>query len=261
MVDGGVSSLSMVVSGPAADPMAPRTVNMFTISEETHITAVYEAWNPLSVAGNQREQSFSGGGIQMTGAPPRAFDAGLFVGVFPDGRLAVADSTTYAVKEVAPGEGVVRTLRRPFAPREVTRRDRTDERERQLAQIAARAGGGGRAYSAEGGGRSMSVGAGRAAALLEARVESLEFAAEMPVLAGMAVDWAGQIWVERTGGRVGEDGPIDLIDAEGRYVGSIDPDSFRMPNAFGPDGLAAFIDTDEMDVPRVEVRRISRRGG
>ena len=98
--------------------------------------------------------------------------------------------------------------------------------------------------------------AGQASALLEARVESLEFGAEMPVLAGMAVDWVGRIWVERTGQRVGDDGSIDLIDAQDRYVGSIDPDEFRIPDAFGPNGLAAFIETDEMDVPRVVVRRL-----
>ena len=168
----------------------------------------------------------------------------------PDGRLAVADSTTYTIKLVQPGIGVVETLRRPFTPREVTRRDRNAERERQLEEISARSGSGrsGRAYSSGGGGSSsISIGAGQAAALLEARVEALQFGEEMPVLAGMAVDWEGRIWVERTGDAVGEDGPIDLIEPEGRYAGSIDPEGFRIPDAFGPNGLAAFIERGELD--------------
>ena len=205
----------------------------------------------------------------MAGADPRAFDAGLFVGALPDGRLAVADSTTYTIKLVEPGQGVVRTLRRPFTPREVTRRDRNAERERQLAEIAERTGSssrGGRAYSSGSGGsrsisinRSISISGGQAAAMLEARVEALEFGEEIPVLAGMAVDWEGQLWVERTGDEVGEDGPVDLIDAEGNYVGSIAPGSFSIPNAFGPNGLAAYVERGELDEPLVKVKRLSRR--
>jgi len=84
----------------------------------------------------------------------------------------------------------------------------------------------------------------------------MEFGEEIPVLAGMAVDWEGRIWIERTGSRIGEKGPVDLIDVEGRYVGSVAPEGFRIPDAFGPNGLAAFIETDEMDVPRVVVRRL-----
>jgi len=263
MVDGARSGAKMLVAGLDADPTAPRPVHQMTLSETTEISTAFEAWNPLSLAGPQRDRTVSGGGIQMTGAPQRAFDAGLFVGVLPDGRLAVVDSTTYAVKIVEPGQSVTRTLRRPFTPREVTRRDRDAERERQLAQIAARANsgsGGGRAYTSGGsGGGAISIGAGQITAMLEARVENMEFGETIPVVAGMAVDWAGRIWIERTGERVGEDGPIDLIDNDGSYVGSIDPGSFRIPDAFGPNGLAAFIETDEMDVPVVVVKRLEVR--
>ena len=263
MVDGGRSGTRLIVSGLNNDPMAPRPINLMTLSGETEITTAFEAWNPLSIVGTQRERTVSGGGFQMTGAPQRAFDAGLFVGVFPDGRLAVADSTTYAVKIVAPGQGVIRTLHRPFTPREVTRRDRDAERERQLEQIAARTNsgsGGGRAYTSDGGGGgAVAIGAGQVSAMLEDRVENMEFGETIPVLAGMTVDWTGRIWVERTGERVGEDGPIDLIDSDGHYVGSVAPDGFRIPDAFGPDGLAAFIESDEMDVPIVVVKRLQVR--
>ena len=261
MVDGGMSAgkMQVMTSGDGENQIAPRPVNLFALSDEAEITTAFEAWNPLSAVGNQREETFSGGGIQMTGATMRAFDAGLFVGAFPDGRLAVADSTTYTVKVVDPGQGVTRILQRPFTPREVTRRDQTAERNRQLAQIAGReeSSGGGRAYSSDGSGSgSIAISSGRVSDLLRARVETMEFGDEIPVLAGMAVDWSGRIWIERTGQRVGERGPIDLIDTEGSYVGSVAPENFRIPDAFGPNGLAAYIETDEMDVPRVVVRRL-----
>jgi hypothetical protein len=62
--------------------------------------------------------------------------------------------------------------------------------------------------------------------------------------------------VQRSSGRVGEDGPTDLITADGRYLGSLAPDGLRIPDAFGPDGLIARIETDEFDVPTVVVERL-----
>ncbi len=49
-------------------------------------------------------------------------------------------------------------------------------------------------------------------------------------------------------------GPIDIITPEGGYLGTV-PDS-RLPNAFGPDGLAAYVQLDELGVPTVVVRRV-----
>ena len=44
--------------------------------------------------------------------------------------------------------------------------------------------------------------------------------------------------------------------ADGEYVGTFSTDATAMPDAFGPDGLAAFIEFDEFDVARVVVRRL-----
>ena len=51
-------------------------------------------------------------------------------------------------------------------------------------------------------------------------------------------------------------GPIDLLTADGGYLGTYPADATRMPSAFGPDGLVAFIERDELDVPTVVVRRL-----
>ena len=47
-----------------------------------------------------------------------------------------------------------------------------------------------------------------------------------------------------------------VFGAIGRYVGTYATGATAMPSAFGPDGLAAFIETDDFDVPVVVVRRL-----
>ena len=42
----------------------------------------------------------------------------------------------------------------------------------------------------------------------------------------------------------------------GEYIGTLPPDGLRTPDAFGPDGLLAYIESDEMDVPTVRVVRL-----
>ena len=51
-------------------------------------------------------------------------------------------------------------------------------------------------------------------------------------------------------------GPIDVIGSEGRYSGTFPVGQLEMPDACGPDGLVAFIETDEFDVPVITVRRL-----
>jgi len=80
------------------------------------------------------------------------------------------------------------------------------------------------------------------------------------VIRGIAVDPEGRIWVSRTPEEVDPDapGPVDVIDASGRYLGTVP--SMTLPDAFGPGGLAAWMGTGEFDVPIVEVRRITLPG-
>ena len=49
----------------------------------------------------------------------------------------------------------------------------------------------------------------------------------------------------------------DLLMPDGRYLGSLPADGAEIPDAFGPDGLAAFIETDELGVRTVVVGRLS----
>ena len=92
-----------------------------------------------------------------------------------------------------------------------------------------------------------------------AGVENMQFHSEVPVVAVVRVTWNGTLWIERSmepGGS--EPGPTDVIGSRGRYVGTHPAGQRKMPNAFGPDGFVAFIETDEFDVPVITVRRISQ---
>ena len=78
----------------------------------------------------------------------------------------------------------------------------------------------------------------------------------MPVIRRVRTTWDGRIWVMRRGDEFFEDGPVDVLTADGDYIGTYPADATKMPNAFGPDGLAASIELDELDVATVVVRRV-----
>ncbi len=60
----------------------------------------------------------------------------------------------------------------------------------------------------------------------------------------------------RQGDELLEDGPIDVLTADGEYVGTYRTGATKMPDAFGPDGMAAFIEFDDLGVASVAVRRL-----
>ena len=69
--------------------------------------------------------------------------------------------------------------------------------------------------------------------------------------------WDGRIWVQRRGDYPDNEGPIDVLTPEGDYIGTFPAGTTAMPDAFGPEGLAAFIELNELDVATVVVRRLS----
>ena len=88
------------------------------------------------------------------------------------------------------------------------------------------------------------------------RIESMEFYAEMPVLVALRTGWEGTIWVHRRGEYPETKGPIDVLTSGGGYIGTFPAGSTALPEAFGPDGLVAFVETDDLDVPYVVVMRL-----
>lgn len=262
--DGSVVSASgqgvvMMVAGPEG-PSFPTSIPIrrYPRGDEGTVTTMHEAWLPP----RGRAAGGSGTGpVRMVGMPrPKAFEPSFAFGTLPDGRIVYSDTVTYSVK-ILDGEGpdpsVSSLLRRPIRPRPVTRRDRDREKERRLARLQSGEGPQIRIRARNSGGGVSDVPQEAIRKMLEEQVESLEFAEEFPVISDLAVDWRGRIWVERTAADYQDPGPIDLLSADGAYLGTIAAEGIRIPDAFGPDGLAAYVETGELEVPVVVVRRLS----
>ena len=171
----------------------------------------------------------------------RAYRPGFHWGVLPDGSTVFADSSTYTVWIAAEETGVVRVLRRPIQPETVTNRLMRAERRRRLAELQAK------------------TEPGEDRRDEREQIDNLEFHPEVPVIRGLATTWDGHIWVLRRGEKPLSEGPIDVITAEGRYLGSYPTGAMVIPDAFGPGGLVAFIERNELDVETVVVRRLAAR--
>ena len=217
LATGIVETLSM--PGSASTPEPPfRPIERYVLSgEEVGPDTVAKAWK----------------------APgdPTGFAPPLAVGVLPAGGVAFTDSSAYAIKVTTSSGDVVRVLRRPFRPEPVTERVRAAEIERQLEDVGA-------------------ASEGSWAELQRARIGSMEFFDEVPVVRDLRTSWEGTIWVRRRGDEPASDGPIDVITPDGGYLGTFAAGATAMPSAFGPEGLVAFVETDELDVQTVVVKRL-----
>ena len=207
----------------------------------------YLDWTPLprpsfryvmryGLAGEEAVADTVAAGWKPPGGHMVTFAPVFSVGVLPGGGVAFTDSSAFAIKVTGPDGNLSRVLTRPFHPVPVTDRHKDDHVERLLKET-----GDGSETSAE---------------FWRARIESMEFHHEIPVVRQLRTSREGTIWVGRRGDEPGTDGPIDLITPEGRYLGSFAAGATGLPSAFGPDGLVAFVEKNELDVPTVVVKRL-----
>ncbi|WP_419861611.1 6-bladed beta-propeller [Candidatus Palauibacter sp.] len=245
----GSADGSMSISTGPAGGEAERPILRYGPDGEREVR--YVAWDPPPPTGEGA--STGGGGFQFTMSAVRAFDPLLSFVPLPDGRLAVVDSVAYRIKLVDTTGTVEDALERPVAPIRVTNAIRDAERERRLAQLGQRL-----SFSSSLGG-SISLPGDFQEQMTAARrttIEEMTFADEIPVIDALAVDFEGRLWVERTG-LPGEEGPIDIVTPDARYLGSIQPGGLRIPDAFGPDGLIAYADAHDLGYPIVRVLQMA----
>ncbi len=202
---------------------------------------LYTAWK-LPEDDEEAAVDIEEGVIRMSAG--RAFEPRLDYEVLTDGRLALIDSIGYRIKLVGLDGSVTAAVERPIAPLPVDDAIMEAERERFREVMAE-------------------LEESRAALNLGMRferpgAEARTFADEVPVLFSIKADWADRIWAVRRDPTGGGEGPTDIVTPAGDYIGTLPPDGLRTPDAFGPDGLMAFIDTDEFDVPAVRVVRLIR---
>ena len=171
--------------------------------------------------------------------------------VLPDGTIAYSDSTAYAIKLAGPAGPVTGVLRRPFQAEVVTdriRRATIDRELRRMEEAAVSANSGAAALADL---RRQRIDAERKA------VAKREFYPEIQVVRGVEATWEGTLWIQRRGEEPWDDnGPIDVFGSNREYVGTFAAREPGMPAAFGPDGLVAFWEFDELDVPTIVVKRL-----
>ncbi len=225
--------------GPVVLPSSHAIVRSSLARAEAEADTIAEAWLPptnLEEMSELEQRNF--GPIPTLFLP--ALSPGLHLGTLPDGLLAFSDSSGYAVKIVEPGSGVVRILTRPLHPQPMSGRVIRAEKDRRLRQLQEAALPG-----------DLS--------LYHRAIEDLEFAEEIPVVRGLGTTWNGRIWVLRYGEDPIADGPIDVLTADGRYLGTYPAGATALPTAFGPDGLVAYVETSDLGVETVTVKRVVER--
>jgi len=243
--------------GSAAAPPASRPVVRIGLGDAgVQADTVVHGWLPprneldlpTDVPAQLRDMM---GGMSL----PTQFEPRLLVGALPDGGIVHSDSSAYALKVTPPGAGqVARVIQRPLLPEPLTQEVRQEYEERvAVAREEA-----GRAAGATGLRMVQFQRRGQGDNPTPTATFQLEqrYYHEVPVLRGLAVTWDSRIWVQRRGELPENDGPIDVVTAGGEYVGTYATGASQMPDAFGPDGLAAFIELDDFDVARVVVRRL-----
>jgi len=260
IISGGAGRLMTMEAGPEAvvpEPLETRPIERISLTgEDIETETIAEGWLPPR---SERPQTIEGGGMrfQMSMAGPRTFEPRLLVGALPSGGVAFSDSSAYNVKIAGRDGGVSKILRRPFQALPVTNRIEKAEKDRRLEELAA---GEGPQMQVRmigpGGGAAQAISQDAIKEMMRGQVEQMQFFPEVPVIRALQTSWGGRIWVQRRGEQPVSDGPIDVLNAEGQYVGSYPTGEMEMPSSFGPDGLTAYIEMDDFDVPTVVVRRL-----
>ena len=233
----GVTMTAGAFSGPLVLPTSLSIERRDLAGERSETDTIAEAWLPPTGLENE-DENFQRNYIHIPTALLPELSPSLHWRVLPDGRVAFSDSTTWTVKIAETDAGVVRILKRPFQPEPLTSRMIRADRDRRLRRLEE-------------------VGSADRVERMRLVIESSDYYHELSVIRGLEVTWDGRIWVLRWGAEPWSDGPIDVVTPDGGYLGSFPAGMTALPAAFGPDGLAAFIETDELGVQNVIVKRMA----
>jgi hypothetical protein len=249
---GGLIARASPRMGPDQDPAA---TNVSPIYRLALTDASVQTLHRVPVTPPQVLGGGSSGGVRRTAmiSMDPIFGPRPTFAVLPTG-IAVHYDTDYSVRVLDTAGRHIRTLSRDYSPRRVTRKDQEEfrkERERATA-----AGGGPTIVMSRTTPAGTSASVGRdAPAPMTFSVDDMPFAEYMSVVTGIRADPQGRIWVQRRNADGKAAGPIDLVTAEGRYIGTMPAQP--LPRAVSASGLAAWVMTDDdLGVERVVVRRL-----
>ncbi|MYE34615.1 MAG: hypothetical protein F4X23_07145 [Gemmatimonadales bacterium] len=273
-------------NGEASIEAGDRTIYRTSLADAAEATADEATAVPFAEGWEaQPEQE-----VTMEAADPSdMFDAfgDAFMGFVPDlvfdvlpgGGVAYSDSSAYAIK-IQPTPGApVRVIGRPLQPEPVTESLRERARARMLEALEASATGQFNGQSFDDLPPEVRA---QVAAMLEEMMAGMrdamanaDFMPEVPIVRDLRTTWEGAIWVQRWGSdplaQIDAEAPvvaggpereeaaagwIDVLSPEGEYIGTLALEETPMPDAFGPGGLVAFVETDEFDVPTIILKRL-----
>ncbi|MXX54802.1 MAG: hypothetical protein F4205_09340 [Gemmatimonadetes bacterium] len=251
--NGTVSSVSFgMLTGADSQESAGRrrpVTRLLLEGDVVRTDTVLHAWMAAPEPADARPRNQ---GVTWIGGRTLALAPSLLVGGLPGGGLVFSDSSDYRARVVGVDGTLVRVLTRPIPPRPVSDRDREAELDRRRLEQGRVESERPRSDIAE----RMWPMVDRLLASQRADIETWPFYPEVPVIQDIQTSWEGAIWVRRAGESAAADGPVDVLTASGQYLGTYPAETTQIPDAFGPDGLAAFIETDEFDVETVVVRRL-----
>ena len=269
---GGLLSRVATITGAAVDSVTfamqmtqtegPREIERVRlVGEDAQRDRIVLAWTPPGAGRTTAIALDLGedGGVVGSGDRPIAFLPKLLFAALPGGRIAYSDSAAYVIKISGPQGQLERVLRRRLTERRVVRSVRTDYRRWRLARIEAE--------------EDEDL-----AEMQRRQVGRLEYYPVVPPIDAVRATWDGTLWILRTpeNGFPWEENqsddifplgrsllqldrapaPIDVISADGRYMGTFPAGATAMPVAFGPGGLAAFVEIDELGIQALSVRKL-----
>ena len=248
------SVTSMSWSGPPPERPDPvsRPIERVHLAGEVvvHDTLVHGYSPPLQPPDGGPRWRATGGMPVYVERSPR-----LYWGTLPDGGVAFSDSSAYAIKIATAASGVTRILTRPLEPEPIPNGQIREWKNERLEALGERSD---EVLASQGtrliNGRWVRPNANEERRRQRQLIENTQFYPHGSIVWQLSTTWNGKIWVWRRG----PDGPsaIDVLDMDGRYVGSYSTETVRIPQAFGPNGLAAYTESDEFGVQTVVVRRL-----
>lgn len=235
--DGGVISVSgdgQALLNPGEGMPTGYQLNRYAL-EAAEPVEVARAWRPGDAGRDlpARTQAAQRVGV----AAVAAFSPRVYFDALADGRIAVADTTTYSVNLWSGGRTAGR-LTRPIPPRRTTEADRREEVERRRNRSPERSGG------------ISLVPQGTP----EQMLRSLVSWPERSVITGLRTAPEGTLWIGRFSDE--ETVPVDIW-RDDTYVGTIRHALLGAPDALGPGGLVAMIDEGDSGEPVVRVISVS----
>ena len=258
-----------------------RTIYRVALDEGDEAASVpfAEGWEPrperqVTVESDDPADMFGAIGDAFVHFSPR-----LVFDVLTGGGVAYSDSSAYEVR-IQGASVEPRVMGRPLQPQPVTERIRERARARALAELESSIE---EQFDFSGSGdippESREQMEAMKASVMDGMrnlVENASFMPEVPIVRDLRTTWEGAIWLERwgsdplaqvafggegSGSRDREtegaaDGWIDVLSPGGDYVGTFSLEETPMPEAFGPGGLVAFVETDDLGVPAIIVKRL-----